>query len=146
LLSIVYPVTMRIVNPMIKPVYNASSFSLTKWAYKKTNLEIPPEWQELISSIENADILLTLALDQNCPRRAYILKSLYFLVGTSASKHVDVDIVKINELLNKAAISTDRVILNWVNRSRVILADLRKYDYTEWCKGGFSEQDLPMVN
>ena len=131
---------------MIKPIFNASSLSITKWAYKKTNLKITPEWEELITTIENADLLLTLALDQNCPQRASILKSLYFLVGRSASKHVDVDIAKINGLLDKAKLSSDQIILNWVNRSRIILNDLRKYDYMEWCQGGFSEKDLPIVS
>ncbi len=105
-----------------------------------------PEWDEQITVIENADLLLTLASDQNCPRRAFILKCLYSLVGTSASKHVDVDMAKINALLDKAKSSSDRVILNWVDRSRIILRDLRKFDYTEWCLGGFSEKDLPMIH
>lgn len=131
---------------MIKPLLNASSVSITKWAYKKTHLEIIPEWEELITTIENADLLLTLALDQNCPQRASILKSLYFLVGTSVSKNVAVDIAKINVLLDRAKLSTDQIILNWVNRSRMILSNLKKYDYMEWCHGGFSEQDLPTVH
>jgi hypothetical protein len=131
---------------MIKPLFNDSSLSITKWAYKKNNLRITPEWEELITTIENADLLLTLVLDQNCPKRASILKSLYFLVGTSASKHADVDIAKINELLDKAKLSSDQIILNWVNRSRIILNDLKKFDYIEWCQGGFSEKDLPAVN
>ena len=130
---------------MIKPIFNASPLSITKWAYKKTNLKITPEWEELITTIENADLLLTLALDQNCPQRASILKCLYSLVGTSASKHFEGDIAKINALLEKAKSSPDQIILNWVNRSRMILGDLRKFDYTEWCQGGFSEKDLPMV-
>lgn len=131
---------------MIIPFFIPSSLSITKWAYQKSKLKSIPEWDELITTIENADLLLTLALDQNCPQRASILKCLYSLVGTSASKHVDVDIAKINVLLDKAKSSPDQVILNWVNRSRTILGDLKKFDYTEWCQGGFSEKDLPTVH
>lgn len=130
---------------MINPFFIPSFHSITKWAYQKSKIKSIPEWDEQITIIENADLLLTLASDQTCPRRAFILKCLYSLVGTSASKHVDSDIMKINMLLDKAKSSQDRIILNWVDRSRMILRDLRKYDYTEWCKGGFSEKDLPIV-
>ena len=131
---------------MIKSDFISSSLSITKWAYQKSKLNSIPEWDELITTIENADLLLTLVLDQNCPRRASVLKCLYSLVGTSASKHVEADIAKINMLLDKAKLSSDQVILNWVNRSRIILIDLKKYDYVEWCQGGFSEKDLPIVH
>lgn len=131
---------------MIKPLLIPSSISITKWAYQKSKLKSVPEWDELITTIENAELLLTLTLDENCPQRPSILRCLYSLVGASASKHVDVDIAKINVLLDKAKSSSDSVILNWVNRSRIILRDLRKYDYIEWCQGGFSEKDLPIVH
>jgi len=131
---------------MTKPIFIYSSPDITKWAYQKSKVKSIPDWDELITTIENADLLLTLALDKNCPQRSSILRCLYSLVGTSASKHVDVDIAKINVLLDKAKSSTDTIIVNWVNRSRIILRDLRKFDYIEWCQGGFSEKDLPLVN
>ncbi|MBI3379137.1 hypothetical protein HY029_00075 [Candidatus Gottesmanbacteria bacterium] len=131
---------------MTKPFFISSSVSITKWAYQKSKLASMPEWVELITTIENADLLLTLVLDQKCPQRPSVLKCLYSLVGTSASKHVEMDIAKINMLLDKAQSSSDQVILNWVNRSRIILKDLKKFDYIEWCQGGLSEKDLPTVH
>lgn len=131
---------------MIKLFVIPSSSSITKWAYQKSIHHSVPDWDEQITTIENADLLLTLASDQNCPQRASVLKCLYSLVGKGASKHIDVDIIKINALLDKATVSPDQIILNWVNRSRIILRDLKKFDYTEWCQGGFSEKDLPTVH
>lgn len=131
---------------MTKAYFIPSSISITKWAYQKSKIKSMPEWDEQITTIENANLLLTLVLDQNCPQRAYVLKCLYSLVGTSASKHIDVDIAKIKALLDDAKSSADQVILNWVNRSRIILGDLRKFDYIEWCQGGFSEKDLPTAH
>ncbi len=131
---------------MIKSFSITSSLSITKWAYQKSKQKSIPEWDELITIIDNADLLLTLASDQNCPQRASILKCLYSLVGTSASKHFERDIAIINALLDKAQSSADQIILNWVDRSRIILHDLKKFDYTEWCRGGFSEKDLPTVH
>lgn len=105
-----------------------------------------PDWDASITVIENADLLLDLALDPDCPQRASILRCLYSLVGTSVAKHIDFDILKINEMLDKAKASSDQIILKWVKRSRMILRDLKKYDYIEWCQGGFSEKDLPAVH
>lgn len=130
---------------MIKSFSLTSPLSIREWAYQKSTLKSIPEWNELITIIDNADLLLTLASDQNCPQRATILKCLYSLVGSSASKHIDVEIAKIKALLDKAQSSPDIIILNWVKRSRMILGDLRKFDYTQWCLGGFSEKDLPSV-
>lgn len=130
---------------MTKSVLYPSSLSIKKWAYQKSKLDSLPDWNEAITTLANADLLLTLASDQRCPRRAFILNCLYFIVGTSASKHVEVDIQKINALLDKVQSTSDQVILNWVRRSRIILGDLRKFDYIEWCQGGFAERDLPSV-
>lgn len=123
-----------------------SPLSIRKWAYQLSKLQSMPEWDDQITTIENADLLLTMAVDQQCPQRAAVLKCLYFLVGYSASKHISGDIYKINMLLDKVQSSPDQIILNWVNRSRIILHDLRKFDYTEWCKGGFVERDLSIVH
>lgn len=131
---------------MSKPISISSSDSITKWAYKKSKRTSVAGMDEVMATLENADLLLTLASDINCPRRAFALRCLYSMVGASVSKHIDVDIAKINVLLDKANGSSDLVIINWVNRSRLILRDLRKYDYIEWCQGGFSEKDLPGVN
>ncbi len=131
---------------MIKPIPLPSSVSITKWAYVKSKPQSLPEWDAQITRIENADLLLTLASDQQCPQRASVLKCLYALVGTGASRHDEMDIAKIKVLLDKATSSSDYVILNWVRRSRMILKDLKKFDYTEWCGGGFSEKDLPAIH
>ncbi len=131
---------------MLKPLSIRLPLSITKWAYQKSKIKSLAGWDEMVTTIENGDLLLTLALDQNCPQRASILKCLYSLVGTSASRHVEADVAKINELLEKAKSSHDQIILNWVDRSRIILGDLRKFDYMEWCQGGFSEMDLPKIH
>ena len=131
---------------MKNPILNSSHISITKWAYQKTKLRSMPEWNDEITQIVNADLLFTLASDINCPQRATVLRCLYSLVGISVSKHLEWDIIKIKFLLEKANSSSDSVILNWVNRSRVILKDLKKFDYIEWCQGGLSEKDIRITN
>lgn len=129
-----------------KPLIIPDPETITRWAYRKSK-DIPrPEWDEQITILKNADLLLTLVTDRNCPRRSSVLKCLYALVGTSISRHSGMDLEIINALLEKAKESQDQIILNLVKRSRVILGDLRKYDYIEWCQGGFSEKDLPAVS
>lgn len=131
---------------MIYPFTAPSSLSITKWAYQTSKSETLPDWDEMITTLENADLLLKLVSDLKCPRRASVLRCLYTLVGISASRHIDVEIVKIKELLDKAKYSPDKAIVHWVEKSRMLLGDLKKFDYIEWCKGGLSEKDLPTVH
>ena len=131
---------------MKKPILSSTSISITKWAYQKSRINPFPDWNDQITTLDNAELLITLVSDAKCPQRAALLRCLYSLVGISVSKHVDVDMMKLKLILDKANLSTDRVILNWVQRSRIILKDLRKYDYIEWRKGGLSEKDLPIIN
>ena len=137
---------------MLKPQEHPSSVNIIKWAYQKPKpstvglkQDVQSAWDEAITTIDNADLLLTLALDRNCPRRVNILRYLYFLVGTSVSRHAGSDVAKIKELLETAKSSSDKVIINWVTRSRIILGDLRKFDYTEWCLGGFVDRDISIM-
>lgn len=130
---------------MIKLTDTVTPASIKKWAYKKTPQDPLPQLDELGTVVENAELLLTLVSDKNCPQRAHILNSLYTLVGRSVSKHSEADIGLINILLNKAAEYTALAITNWVTRSRLIMRDLRKYDYVEWCEGGFVHKDLAMI-
>jgi len=116
--------------------------ALRTWAYKKSEQKLPPQLQDMQTVVKHADLLLTFASDPKCPQRANVLNCLYSLVGNSVSKHDSPDMNLLNELLTKAGTHQDKIILNWVARSRVILRDLRKYDYVEWCGGGFVRKDL----
>jgi hypothetical protein len=120
--------------------------AIKKWAYKKNSQKLPHKLEEVETVVEHGDLLLSLVVDQTCPQRAAIVDCFYSLVGRSASMHIQKDIDLINILLTKAALYTDPVIINWVTRSKVILRDLRKYDYAEWCGGGFTRKDLGIVN
>ena len=90
---------------MTSPILDSSSHSITKWAYQKSKHRSTPEWDEKITIIENAELLLTLTLDKNCPQRASVLRCLYSLVGTSVSKHVDSDIAKINVIKGPSSVA-----------------------------------------
>lgn len=126
---------------MFKPK-NYSAQHIRRWAYKKHTSESAPDWNDVLTKLSNANVLIDIALDPKCPRRAEILNYLYKLSGTIVSRHEEADVQKLHELVNSVQ-SSDLIILNWVNRSKGILQDLRKYDYAEWCEGGFVSRDLP---
>jgi hypothetical protein len=126
----------------MKQMLNLTPSNIKKWAYKKSDPEVPTQFEEINVVVKYGELFLTLAADQTCPKRAPILSCLYSLIGKSASKHLNSDMSLINSLLDKAATYQDTVILNWVARSRAILLDMRKYDYVEWCEGGFVRKDL----
>jgi hypothetical protein len=116
--------------------------ALKKWAYKKSNQELPVQLNELGIAVENSDLLISFVVDERCPKRATILGFLYSLIGKNASKHLTSDNSLINILLSKAELNEHPIIKNWVARSRIIMNDMRKYDYVEWCEGGFARKDL----
>lgn len=127
---------------MIKPTNALTAAKIRSWANKKTKQDLLPQLHDLTVVAQYGELLVSLASDKDCPQRLNILNCLYSYVGKSVSQHATPDFHVINDLLDKAAQNEDTIILNWVARSRVILRDLKKYDYVEWCGGGFVEKDL----
>lgn len=115
---------------------------IKKWAYRKSDQEQKIKLDKLETVVEHSDVLFSLVSDKDCPQRTYILHCLYSLVGKSVSQHSTSDTGLVDSLLTKAEHYQDPVILNWVSRSRTIMKDMRKYDYVEWCEGGFVNKDL----
>jgi len=118
---------------------------IKKWAYQQPKRPPLLQLEELDTIVNHADLVLSLVSDSNCPQREYILNCLYLLVGNGVSRHEEADIRKIHILLDKVTNAHGTVVLNWASRARMILRDLRKYDYVEWCKGGFVHKDLALV-
>ncbi len=125
----------------MKDLHNPSQSEIKKWAYQATKKEPIQEWNLIITTIENGELLVSLAADVTCPKRPYFLRCLYFLVGESVSKHRTEDKGRIEQLLATAEGFHDPHIVNWVQRSKSILKDLRKFDYKEWCEGGFARTE-----
>jgi len=128
-----------------KPTIEAlSSVTIKRWAYKKSKESPPANLFNLQNIVEYSDLIFRFAADKNCPQRNSILHHLYYIVGESVSKHSEEDIKMIQVLINKVSSSHGSVIENWVTRTKMILKDLKKYDYVEWCSGGFVMRDLQM--
>lgn len=104
------------------------------------------DWDMVITTLGNGDLLLSFASDPDCPKKAYFLQCLYSLVGDSVAKHREGAREKIETLLANAGSSQEAHIINWVARSRSILYDLRKFDYAEWCGGGWARKDLGSIS
>lgn len=126
----------------MKDTSNPSIGEIKKWAYQEKKKEPAQDWDLVITSMGNGDLLLSLAADPECPKKAYFLQCLYLLVGDGVSKHRDGDRGKLEALLANAESSHESHIINWVARSRSILFDMRKFDYAEWLGGGWARKDL----
>jgi hypothetical protein len=118
---------------------------IKKWAYQQPKQQPLPQLEDLETIVEHADLLLALVSDSECPQQEYILNCFYLLVGNGVSRHENDDIQQIQILLDKVTSEHSIIVINWATRVRMILRDLRKYDYVEWCKGGFVHKDLAMV-
>lgn len=115
--------------------------SLKKWAYAKK----PSPLENLleITFFETfTEDLINYINDQHCPQRTVILDSFYKIVGHSISKNNLQDKNSIQQLVNRIEPKHGLLMNNWAYRARIILKDMRKYDYNEWCDGGFSKKDL----
>lgn len=115
---------------------------IKKLAYKNSNNKLDELFENLPEVVAHADVLISLIEDIQCPQRGFILNALYRIVGKTISQHSKADIHLIETLLDIASANKTEIIVNWVKRSKTILKDLRKYDYTEWCEGGFARKDL----
>lgn len=129
----------------MKDPNNPTPKEIRQWAYHKTKNEPIRDWNIVISTLGNAELLLALAEDKSCPKRQYFLECLYLLVGNSVSKHRATDAGKVEVYLARAEKSSEPAIVNWVTRSREILRDLRRFDYAEWCEGGLAKKDMPLA-
>jgi hypothetical protein len=115
--------------------------SLKKWAYAKKSSPLIDLLEVSFFEIYAED-LITYLNDQRCPQRLLILDSFYKIVGHSISKNNLPEKNSIQQLVNRIQPKHGPLMNNWAFRARIILKDMRKYDYIEWCDGGFSNKDI----
>lgn len=126
---------------MIDP-WNPTREEIIEWAYSD-ELEPEQDWNLAVTEINNASLLLTLASDDNCPKRLYFLFCLYLLVGddvrTNGGAHGGVEAITL--VLNHAEVFPHGDIIKWIERSRQLLAEPNLFVYSDWCDGGFVRKD-----
>jgi len=72
--------------------------------------------------------LMALVADPDCPQRAYLLGSLYCLVG-----HTDLTDPRLTLALVAANASTDSWLRTWARRADAVVADPASRNRDDWC-------------
>jgi hypothetical protein len=113
---------------------NPTEEELRKWAY--SDYYAPSEDFELMVT-ENPSLTLEFAADENCPSNTFFLSSLYTWVGDAVRGKFAITPQKdIEELLEKASMSTNDKIKKFVFNSVELIKNPELYEYDKWGLGG----------
>lgn len=123
------------VNPMHEEI--------RQWAYDPNAVDpLGQDWDLVISSPEYADLILSLASDDNCPNCDYFLNCLYILVGDAVrTGGRAMPFEDLEELFSQAEETGNSYLLRWVARSRKLLKHPESFDYHKWCTGGWALEE-----
>lgn len=118
---------------------NPTDAELEEWAYA-VDLPYPPieqDWDLIVTRISRGALLLKLASDATCPRQNFFLRCLYLLIGDSVRTKFNIFFPRsaIEDLLVVASESQDKAVLQWVERSRFLIAHPETFNYEDWCGG-----------
>lgn len=117
--------------------WNPTKDEIMEWAYD-VGAEYPGQDWEIVAvaHLENAELLLNLASDENCPKRRWTLVNLYLVVGNEIrTKKYSDNIEYFKKILIKASKIENLNIQKWVKRSHDLINHPEKFDYRAWCLG-----------
>lgn len=108
-------------------VVNPTAPEITAWAYSD-DPEPMEDFQIIVADPEFAVTLVGLVNDKNCPKRQYLLGSLYCLVGHTP--HGD---ERLHEAVLVAENSDDPWVATWARRSRHVINHSEDFSRDDWC-------------
>ncbi len=132
----------------MKDPQNPTHDEIKKWAYNPIAIDpMGQDWDLIIASDENADLLLELASDENCPNKNYFLKCLYLYIGDSLPSNKASKISqKAEDLVEKAKESVDPEIQRFVKRSENLFQHPEDFHYKDWCDNALVNNDNESLN
>ena len=108
-------------------VVNPTASEIEAWAYNDAP-EPMEDFQVIVADPEFATALVGLVGDPECPKRAYLLGSLYCLVGHTP--HGD---ERLHEAVLIAEGSSDPWLSTWARRSRHVINHPDDFNRDDWC-------------
>jgi hypothetical protein len=106
---------------------NPTSDELQRWAY--TDAPEPIEDFDIILAEPGmVTTLLTLVGDADCPKRRYLLGSLYCVVG-----HSDLRDARIRDAVDRAQSSVDPWLRTWAQRASSVVVEPLARIRDDWC-------------
>lgn len=119
----------------MKDPWNPTLDEVRTWAY--SSALIPEQDWELavVDKPESQQLCLDLAADPDCPNRQFFLGCLYVFTGDTVSDKGSHPMDELNDLLERAARSNDKLVQAWVERSRALILEPSDYTYAYWGLG-----------
>jgi hypothetical protein len=109
---------------------NPTDDEIRRWAYSGAP-EPMQDFDIIVADPEHLPTLMSLVADPDCLQRAYLLGSLYCLVG-----HTDLTDPRLTLALVTARASTDSWLRTWATRADAVVADPASRNRDDWCGWG----------
>lgn len=120
---------------MIDP-WNPTPNEIRSWAYDPDAAEPCQDWDLALSWLQDEAVYLSLATDDDCPKRRFFLSLLYLMVGDAVRsdfrarpKPIVIGLIEHGNEYPHPDIST------WQRRSRELIACPATFEYDAWCGG-----------
>lgn len=116
---------------------------LRAWAFDADASEPVQDWDLILSWLPYDVVYLELASSRECPKADFFLSLLYFIVGDAVrTEFRSRKKESIKELLSEAQVRFPaRVIHQWCQRSRDLLAHPERFSYADWCAGRLAREE-----
>ncbi|MEM6333667.1 MAG: hypothetical protein AAF823_10055 [Planctomycetota bacterium] len=133
--------------------WNPTEDELRQWAYTNDASYPAEDWELVLTDTpEFQEAVLEFASDDHCPQKRYFLAVLYLIVGEEVRRQIQAGATSRNtidlspgqtltRLINKGDRYPSPSIQQWQERTRSLAADLSSFDYDEWCKAGYDNED-----
>lgn len=112
---------------MFEDEVNPTDDEIRRWAYSGAP-EPMEDFDIIVADPEHLSALMALVGDPECPQRAYLLGSLYCLVG-----HTDLTDLRLTLALVTASASPDSWLRTWAMRAGAVVADPASRNRDDWC-------------
>jgi hypothetical protein len=106
---------------------NPTPDELRTWAYS-AEAEPTQDFDILVAEPAMLPTLLEAVGDVSCPKRSYLLGSLYCLVG-----HTPLDDPRLGAAVDAAGAASDAWVRTWAARASEVIADPASRNRDDWC-------------
>ena len=115
------------VRRMFEDEVNPTDDEIRRWAYSGTD-EPYEDFDIIVADPEHLAALVSLVADSNCPKRQYLLGSLYCTIG-----HSDLADPRIRSAIQLGLGSNDPWVANWSTRALPLLDAPNTRIRGDWC-------------
>lgn len=121
--------------------WNPTLSEIRRWAYEYDVEEPCQAWDLSLMWRGYEELYIELAADENCPNNRFFLSILYRMVGDQVRRGTDNQTeFNLRDFVAKADSFDNKALKSWQTRSMDLLRHPEKFDYDQWCAGGFASE------